>query len=260
MTVVILCGGRGTRIRDVADDIPKPLIPIGGRPILWHIMKYYAEFGHTDFVLCLGYKGELIKNFFLNYESQTRDLTVTLGSGAVEYHSQMREAGWRVTMVDTGLDTQTGSRVRRIRRHLPERGAFHLTYGDGVGNVDLNALAAFHAARGTVMTLTGVHPPGRFGEVMADATGLATEFNEKPQTTTGLISGGFFVCEPALFDYLGEGDDVSLEDVAMRRLAAERQLAVYAHDGFWQPMDTYRDYQTLTKRFVSGEAPWAIWR
>lgn len=259
MKVVILCGGRGTRIRDVADDIPKPLIQIGGRPILWHIMKYYATFGHTDFVLCLGYKGDLIKHFFLNYPSQTRDLTVTLGTGAVDYHSDMHEAGWRVTMVDTGLDTQTGARLRRVRAHVGDE-PFMLTYGDGVGNVDLTALKQFHASHEAVMTLTGVHPPGRFGEVVAGADGMATEFNEKPQTTTGLISGGFFVCDPRLFAYLGSSDDVSLEDGPMRTLAAERRLAVFPHAGFWQPMDTYRDYQLLTKRFVSGEAPWATWR
>jgi glucose-1-phosphate cytidylyltransferase len=258
--VVILCGGFGTRIRDVADDIPKPMIPIGGFPILWHVMKYYAHAKHSQFVLCLGYKGQTVKDFFLNYEAHTRDFTLRLGvTQSVEYHSTHDESDWTVTLADTGLNAMTGSRIRQIRKYVQGEDYFMLTYGDGVGNVDLDKLVAFHKAHGRVLTVTGVRPPGRFGELMSDKDGLVAEFNEKPQATAGRISGGYFVCSKGLFDYLDDRDDLVFEQEPMRKLVADRQLMVYEHDGFWQPMDTYRDYTMLNRLIEEGRAPWIIW-
>jgi glucose-1-phosphate cytidylyltransferase len=260
MKVVILCGGQGTRIRDVADNIPKPMIPIGGYPILWHIMRYYAHAGHRDFVLCLGYKAQVIKDFFLNYEAHTRDFTITLGGTApIEYHDSQGDAPWRVTLADTGEQAMTGARVRRAFRYLGGDENFLLTYGDGVGDIDLTRLLAFHTSHGKVMTVSGVRPPGRFGELVSDASGRITEFNEKPQATGGRISGGFFVCRRELLDYLPDDDGLVLEVNPMRRLVADGQLMVYEHDGFWQPMDTYRDYTLLNGLYESGGAPWRVW-
>jgi glucose-1-phosphate cytidylyltransferase len=261
MKTVILCGGYGTRIRDVADNIPKPMIPLGGMPILWHIMKYYAACGHREFVLCLGYRGQAIREFFLNYEACTRDFTITLGSQRqVVYHGcASAETDWRVTLADTGLETMTGGRVRKIRQYVADDADFLLTYGDGVSNVDLGALLTFHRRHGRILTVTGVRPPGRFGELMSDGQGLVTEFNEKPQATGGRISGGFFVCRRELFDYLPDREDLVFEQEPMRALVRDRQLAVYEHDGFWQCMDTNRDWQFLNQVLAKGTAPWKIW-
>jgi glucose-1-phosphate cytidylyltransferase len=260
MKTVILCGGYGTRIRDLSDNLPKPMIPVGRYPILWHLMKYYAAFGHKDFILCLGYKGQVIKDFFLNYEAQTRDCTVTLGAKrSVEFHTNHEEADWRVTLAETGLDAMTGARVRKIRHYLGDDEHFMLTYGDGLSTVDLHRLLEFHKQHGRIVTITGVRPPGRFGELMADQKGLVTEFNEKPQATGGRISGGFFVCRRALFDYLDDREDLVLEQEPMRALVRDRQLAVYEHDGFWQCMDTNRDWQYLNKVIEDGRAPWVTW-
>ncbi len=192
MKVVILCGGFGTRIRDVADDLPKPMIPIGNYPILWHILKYYAQFGHRDFILCLGYKGGVIKDFFLNYQAHTTDFTITLGEkSSLEFHGNQKDLDWRITLAETGLNAMTGARIKRIRHYLMSDDLFMIQYGDGVGNVDLAKLAAFHKAHGKILTVTGVRPPGRFGELVGNAAGLVQEFNEKTQATAGLISGGF---------------------------------------------------------------------
>ena len=260
MKVVILCGGQGTRIRDVSENIPKPMIPVGGLPILWHIMKYYASKGRKEFVLCLGYKGQAIKDFFLNYESQTRDFSVTLGGAReIEYHTEHEEADWRVTLADTGQDAMTGARVRKIRKYIGDAEHFLLTYGDGVGDVDIDALIKFHISHGRILTVTGVRPPGRFGELMHSAEGVVSEFNEKPQATGGRISGGFFVCRKEIFDYLNDREDLVFELEPMRRLVSERQMVMYAHDGFWQPMDTYRDYLYLNGLVSRGEAPWIKW-
>jgi glucose-1-phosphate cytidylyltransferase len=260
MKTVILCGGYGSRIRDVADHVPKPMIPIGRQPIVWHIMKYYASHGHRDFVLCLGYKGNVIRDFFLNYESHTQDATVTLGEGGrtplIEYHGTNAETDWKVTLADTGQDALTGARVRKIKRYIGDDEEFMLTYGDGVGDVDIPALLAFHRAHGRVLTVTGVHPPGRFGELRSDETGLVTEFNEKPQAAAGRISGGFFVCRRELFDYLDDREDLILEREPMDRLVADRQMCLFEHDGFWQPMDTSREYTLLNSLYASGKAPW----
>ena len=260
MKVVILCGGRGTRIRDVALDVPKPMIPIGGLPILWHVMKYYAHWGHQDFTLCLGYLGQTIRDFFLNYEAYTRNLTVTLGkTRSVEYHGGHDAEGWKVTLADTGLDAMTGARIRKVRDYVQDEDDFLLTYGDGVGDVDLKALVAFHRSHGKVLTVTGVRPPGRFGELADDDTGRVTEFNEKPQATGGRISGGYFVCRKELFDYLDEAENLVFEEGPMRRLVEDSQMMMFAHDGFWQPMDTHRDYLLLERLSEEGRAPWKVW-
>jgi glucose-1-phosphate cytidylyltransferase len=237
--VVILCGGQGTRIRGVADDVPKPMLPIGGVPILQHIMAGYAAAGFNDFVLCLGYQGDVIKNFF--------------SSGRPPINQ------WRVVMADTGLNTMTGSRVKRVEEHIGNDSDFMLTYGDGVSNIDLHALLAFHHKQKAIVTVSGVRPPARFGEIEHDANGRVTEFNEKPQATAGRISGGFFVCKRALLERLDAGrDDEVLEAKTLQRLAREGQMAMYAHDGFWQCMDTYRDYQLLNTMHEEGKALWMI--
>jgi glucose-1-phosphate cytidylyltransferase len=261
LKVVILCGGQGTRIRDVNENLPKPMLPIVGLPILWHIMKYYSSSGFTDFVLCLGYKGQVIKDFFLNYESQTRDLTVTLGSKQrVEYHTIHKEEDWRVTLADTGLNAMTGSRIAKIKNYIGTDELFLLTYGDGVGNIDLGSLVEFHKSHGKILTVTGVRPPGRFGELMHDEQGLLTEFNEKPQATGGRISGGYFVCDRRLFDYLVADENLVFEEGPMRNLVKDKQLMVFEHDGFWQPMDTFRDFSYLNGLVENGVAPWITWR
>jgi glucose-1-phosphate cytidylyltransferase len=261
MKVVIFCGGYGTRIRDVADDLPKPMIPLGNQPILWHIMKYYAEWGHKEFILCLGYKGQVIKEFFLNYDTHRQDFTLTLGKDrSIEYHSKHTEPEWTVTLAETGLESLTATRLRMIRRYLGDDENFLLTYGDGVGDVNLKALIEFHQSHNRMMTVTGVRPPGRFGELISDASGAVTEFNEKPQASGGTISGGFFVCRKEIFTYLDPEANQMLELEPMRKLAEDRQLMVYPHSGFWHPMDTYRDYSLLNGLIKEGRAPWITWK
>lgn len=258
MKVIILCGGHGTRIRDVADNIPKPMIPIGRYPILWHIMKYYSSYGHKDFVLCLGYKSQVIKDFFLNYEAHTKDFTIVLGRrGEIQFHTDHDEADWRVTLADTGLEAMTGARIARIRKYVGDEDCM-LTYGDGVGDVDLERLLTFHRAHGKALTVTGVRPPGRFGELVGRG-GQVVEFNEKPQATGGRISGGFFVASPKLFDYLEDREDLVFEREPMNRMVSDGQLMVFEHDGFWQPMDTSREYQLLNTLYEQGRAPWVRW-
>jgi glucose-1-phosphate cytidylyltransferase len=260
MKVVILCGGQGTRIRDVSDNLPKPMIQVGGLPILWHIMKYYARWGHQDFILCLGYRGQVIKDFFLNYEAHTRDFTVQLGAAkSVEYHTDHEEFNWRVTLADTGMEALTGARVRKIRKYIDQDENFLLTYGDGVTDVNLDQLVSFHRKHGKILTVTGVRPPGRFGELMADPAGVVTEFNEKPQATAGLISGGYFVCRKELFNYLDDRENLTLEKEPMMNLVRDQQLVVHDHAGFWQCMDTHRDWLYLNGLCEKGEAPWIKW-
>lgn len=255
MKVVLLAGGFGTRIRDVADDIPKPMIPIGPFPILWHIMKIYAHFGHKEFVVCVGYKGQVIKEFFLNYEAYIRDFTISFGRG-VMYHNRHDEADWSVTLADTGIRSMTGARISRVRNYVKDQD-FMLTYGDGVSDVDIGKLLAFHKSHGKILTVTGVRPPGRFGEMVGDADGRILEFNEKPQASAGRISGGFFVASPKLFDYLDDREDLVFEQGPIRQLVKDRQLMMFEHDGFWQPMDTSREYQLLNSLYENGKAPWA---
>jgi glucose-1-phosphate cytidylyltransferase len=257
---VILCGGLGTRIRDVADDIPKPLIRIGELPILWHIMNLYAYYGIKDFVLCLGYKGWLIKEFFLNYHHFVTDFTLTLDSNiAIDYHSEHSEKDWRITMANTGLPTQTGGRIWQVRKYLQDSDIFCVTYGDGVADIDINDLLDFHRSHGLIGTVTGVRPPGRFGvmEISDDeTTPLATSFREKPQGIAGYINGGYFVFDHRLWDFLSDDPNLVFEREPLPSLAAAGELAVYKHQAFWQPMDTFRDWRQLNAVWESGEAPW----
>ena len=257
MKVVILCGGQGTRIRDVAEDIPKPMIPIGERPILWHIMNNFTGFGYNDFVLCLGYRGQIIKNFFINYDMLTHDFTLTLGKpNSLEINSRATHEDWRVTLAETGLNAMTGDRVRAIRKYVADDETFMLTYGDGLSDIDIDALIAFHHKHGKVATVTGVRPPGRFGELESGDDGQVIEFNEKPQATGGRISGGFFVASRRLFDYLDQREDLVFETEPIGRLVRDQQLMVYRHEGFWQAMDTNREYQLLNSLYAEGKAPW----
>lgn len=260
MQVMILCGGLGTRLREETEVRPKPMMEIGGKPILWHIMKSYAAYGFQDFILCLGYKGHAIKDYFLNYRSYQSDFTLHLDhSQRVTYHTTAEEDEWRVTFVETGETAQTGARVARAGRYISGE-TFCLTYGDGVGNVDVEALLAFHRAHGKLATVTGVRPAGRFGELEMDTSGRATQFNEKPQVQAGLINGGFFVFQRAVLDrFLGDGDDVVLEQEPLQRLARSGELMVYVHEGYWQPMDTYREYKLLNELWNAGHAPWKVW-
>jgi glucose-1-phosphate cytidylyltransferase len=260
MKAVILCGGQGTRIRDANESLPKPMLPIGGKPIVWHIMKMYARHGVREFVLCLGYKGWALKEFFLNYKAMTSDLTVTLGRhGAVEVLGVHDEEDWKVTLAETGEETMTGGRVAAVRRYVEGEEPFLLTYGDGVCDVDIGASIAFHKKHGKAATVTAVRPPGRFGE-MVIADGRVAEFNEKPQTSEGFINGGFFVLDGRrTWDYLGTSPAMVLEREPLRRLAADGELVAYPHTGFWQPMDTLREYQLLNDLWARGKAPWKSW-
>lgn len=260
MKVVILCGGRGTRLREETEYRPKPMVPIGGRPILWHIMKTYAGQGHREFILCLGYKGEIIKEYFRNYLWMSSDVSLRLGRHpAVEFYGQHGEEDWQVTLADTGEDTLTAGRIKRVQHYVADDPEFLLTYGDGVGSVDVNAAIAFHRAQGKKLTLTAVRPPGRFGELGITDGGIVTEFNEKPQVTAGRINGGYFVASAAVFDYLENSDRVMFEQQPMQQLAAEGELAAYRHDGFWQPMDTFQEFTLLNNLWAAGNAPWKSW-
>lgn len=242
------------------DVLPKPMLPIGERPVLWHIMKIYASFGHTEFILALGWLGEKIKKFFLDYEALTHDFTIELGKGdSITYLGERAERGWRVTCIDTGRDALTGTRLRRAAAFV-DRGPVLVTYGDGVGNIDLDALVAFHGKQGCLATVTAVHPPGRFGELRYGADGRAVEFAEKPQTSTGAISGGFMVFEhEAIERYISDDEDVMLEREPMSRLVRDGQLATFVHEGFWQPMDTPREQELLEELWQSNQAPWKVW-
>ena len=254
--VVILCGGLGTRLREETEYRPKPLVPIGNRPILWHIMKSYAAFGFTDFILALGYKGEMIKDYFLNYDLLNSDFTMELGSKRVErLTTAHEEADWRITFVETGQETMTGGRLRRLAPYLRDEERFMLTYGDGVCDVDIRSLLELHRQSGRAVLVTGVRPMARFGELILDGDRVI-RFAEKPVGNDSWINGGYFVMTPKVLDYL-ESDQTVLERQPMERLAAEGQLAVHKHAGYWQPMDTVREMQLLNELWSSGQAPWA---
>ena len=256
MKVVILAGGYGTRIRDVDENIPKPMIPIGPYPILWHIMKSYSKYGIKDFIICLGYKGEVVKDFFLNYEAFTRDFTLSLGDQSqIKYHNKHNESNWNITLAETGLRTMTGSRISRIKNYLKDED-FMITYGDGVSDIDIKQLINFHNSHNKILTVTGVRPPGRFGEMESGINGQVLEFNEKPQATSGRISGGYFVASKKLFDYLDDHEDLVFEQEPLKKIVKDGELMMYKHDGFWQPMDTSREYQFLNSLYNSGKAPW----
>jgi glucose-1-phosphate cytidylyltransferase len=256
---VILCSGQGTRIRGVDDNLPKPMIPIGDKPVLWHIMRLYSTHHINDFVLCLGHKGSAIKEYFLNYRALTSDLTINLTDhNAVEFHDSAAE-NWRVTLADTGEKTQTGARLSRVRKYLQGCKTFCLTYGDGVADLDICELIEFHKAHGRIATVTGVRPPGRFGVMRTDRTSgisVVHDFKEKPQTEQGWINGGFFVLDRGIWDYVSDNEGLIFEREPLQRLAQDRQLVMFEHDGFWQPMDTYREWTLLNDLWHKGKAPW----
>ena len=253
MKTVILAGGLGTRISEESHLKPKPMIEIGGRPILWHIMTHYSRHGFNDFIVCLGYKGYMIKEYFANYVLHNADVTFDLAKGAVEYHATNHEP-WRVTLVDTGEQTMTGGRLKRVARYLDPGAPFFLTYGDGLSDVDLTALAAFHRQQGREATVTAVAPPGRYG-ALDIAEGRVQRFTEKPPGDNGLINGGFFVLEPRVLDRI-DGDATVWENAPLEGLAHDGQLNAFRHDGFWAAMDTLRDKNQLEALWASGAAPW----
>lgn len=255
MKVAILAGGFGSRLAEETEVKPKPMVEIGGRPILWHVMKHYAHYGFKEFYIALGYKGEVIKRYFLDYYRLTGDLTTYLANGKVEVDNKESE-DWIVNLIDTGLNTLTGGRIKRLEYWLKNE-TFMITYGDGISNVDLNDLLRFHRSHKKLATVTAVRPPARFGGLIFDGN-LVAQFTEKPQIGEGWINGGFLVVEPALFNYL-QGDQSSLEADALEQLAADRQLVGYRHEDFWQCMDTLRDVRLLETLWHSGKPPWKVW-
>lgn len=259
MKIVILCGGLGTRLREETEFKPKPMVDIGGKPILWHIMKIYAYYGFKDFVLCLGYKGEMIKEYFLNYEAMNNDLTIRLGNQSrLQFHNKHLEEGWNITLIDTGASAMTGSRVKRIEKYIDTEN-FMVTYGDGVADVDINKLLKFHRKHKKIATLTGVHSLSRFGDLLVEGDNVK-EFKEKPQSSSRYINGGFFVFGKQVFDYMAGDDNCVLERNVLEQLASEGELRIFKHKGFWHCVDTYRDFKHLQEIWKKGHPPWAIWK
>jgi glucose-1-phosphate cytidylyltransferase len=260
MKTVILCGGFGTRIRDVSENIPKPMIPIGTQPILWHIMKLYDYYGYKDFILCLGYKSEVIKDYFINYDIRSSDMKITIGKKIDAITTSHNETGWDIILAETGLNAMTGARVKRIEKYIEKDSHFMLTYGDGVGDIDIEKLVNFHKSHGKLVTLTGVYPPSRFGELNIATDGVTVKgFNEKPQASGGRINGGFFVCNREFLDILSTDEDLVLEQSPMKELVNIDELRVFKHDGFWQPMDTSREFNLLNELYKENKAPWVKW-
>lgn len=256
MKAVILAGGRGTRIAEESYLRPKPMIEIGGRPILWHIMKIYAHHGVTDFIVCLGYKGYVIKEYFANYFLHASDMTIDMANNAITYHAARAEP-WRVTLLDTGETTNTAGRIRRVRLHLDPNEAFCMTYGDGLADVDVSSSISFHQSHDSWATMTVVRPSARFGSAILEGHKVA-RFDEKPQARTGLINGGFFVLDPDVLTQIS-GDNTSWEYDVLPRLVENGQLSAWEHDGFWQPMDTLREKEQLEDLWLKGKAPWKMW-
>lgn len=260
MKAVILCGGQGTRLREHTDLRPKPMVEIGGRPILWHILKSYSHYGVTDFVLCLGYKANVIKEYFLNYNAMMTDFTVSLGKrSTVDIHEMSSiEENWKITLADTGEDTMTGGRVHRASRYFVSDETFLVTYGDGVSDIDISQLIRFHTSHGKLATLTGVRPPSKFGELQCSGN-MVRSFSEKPTGGQSLVNGGFFCFQRDFLRYLSSESDCVLERDPLEKCARDEQLCVYEHEGFWQCMDTYRDWTILNSMWKSGDAPWKTW-
>ncbi len=254
MKVIILAGGFGTRLSEYTEDIPKPMVTIGGKPIIWHIMNTYAKFNHKDFYLALGYKAEMIKEYFLNYRSLNADFSVDLSTGSIERY-QLDDVDWKVTLANTGLKTMTGGRVKRLKSFIGNE-PFMLTYGDGVSNIDLDALLKFHKSHGKMVTVSAVHPVARFGELNIEDQKVVT-FQEKPNITQGWINGGYFIIEPSFFELIDD-DDTILEREPLERASELGELMAYHHDGFWQCMDTKRDRESLEKLWDKGNAPWRV--
>ncbi len=260
MKVIILCGGKGTRLREETEFRPKPMVPIGNRPILWHIMKTYAHYGHKEFILCLGYKGEMIKDYFRNYLWNTCDTTMLLGrTPAVQFHNRHDEEDWSVTLADTGENSMTAYRIKLAEKYLGKDEEFLLTYGDGVGAVDIRASIEHHRKTKKVCTLTAVHPPGRFGELGIEEDTSISGFNEKPQTEGGYINGGFMVCNRDLIKYLPDDPGMMLEQEPMKQMTADGVLGSFKHEGFWQPMDTFQEFSLLNRLWNEKKAPWKVW-
>jgi len=254
LKTVILAGGFGTRLSEYTDSIPKPMVTIGSKPILWHIMNTYASFGHDDFYLALGYKSEVIKDYFLNYYTLNSDFTINLNSGKIQSHQASR-VNWNVTLVDTGIDSMTGGRIKRMKDFIGDE-PFLLTYGDGVSDIDIDELVSFHKSKGKMVTVSAVHPGARFGELSIQ-NDVVTSFDEKPQTTQGWVNGGFFVCEPRIFDFI-ENDMTIFEKEPLETIAELGELVAYKHHGYWQCMDTKRDRDNLEELWTSGKAPWRV--
>jgi glucose-1-phosphate cytidylyltransferase len=257
MKAVILAGGYGTRLSEETGVRPKPMVEVGEQPILWHIMKIYAAYGINDFVICCGYKGHMIKQYFANYFLNMSDITFDMKSNKMEVHRNHTEP-WRVTLVDTGDGTMTGGRIKRVKDHIGQE-TFCMTYGDGVSDIDVSSLIQFHRDQKTLATLTAVQPPGRFGTFsLTEGSGKITSFREKPDGDGAWINGGFFVLEPDVLDYIA-GDETIWERDPLQNLARDRMLSAYKHYGFWHPMDTLRDRNVLVKMWTSGDAPWKVW-
>lgn len=260
MKVVILCGGQGTRLREETEFRPKPMVPIGSKPILWHIMKSYAHYGFTEFVLCLGYKGDMIRDFFRNYHWNTCDVTLSLANKQeIEFHDSHAEDDWRVTLANTGESAMTACRVKRIQRYIPEGESFLLTYGDGLSTINIPDSIESHKKSGKVCTISAVHPAGRFGALSIQKDNQILTFAEKPQFEESYVNGGYMVCSYKMFDYLTEDPNMMLERAPMDALVRDGQLNAYRHEGFWQPMDTFQEFQYLNQMWDKGSAPWKVW-
>lgn len=258
MKVVILCGGKGTRLREETEYRPKPMVQIGNRPVLWHIMKIYAHYGFKDFIICLGYKGNMIKEYFLNYEMMNNDFTINLGRRKeVKVHSDHEENDWTVTLAETGEESQTGARVKKIAKYIDDD-TFMLTYGDGVSQIDIHKLVEFHRSHEKIGTMTGVHPPSRFGEFNINGNQI-TDFYEKPQAREGMINGGFFVFNKEFFNYLDDRKDCVLEKTPLKNLASDGELMLYHNNKFWQCVDTYRELEILNSLWEDNP-PWKVWK
>ncbi len=260
MKVVILCGGKGTRLREETEYRPKPMVPIGNRPILWHIMKTYAAHGHKDFILCLGYKGEMIKDFFRNYLWMTSDVSLRLGRlPKIKFHNRHDEEDWNVTLVDTGDNSMTAHRLKQIQPHIARGETFLFTYGDGLSDLDINSVVKEHKRAKKICTVSAVHPVGRFGALNIDTDGVIHTFVEKPQVEQAYVNGGYMVCDYKIFNYLPDDPAVMFEHKPITDLVRDGQLHSYRHEGFWQPMDTYQEMQHLNQLWADGKAPWKIW-
>lgn len=257
MKVVILAGGLGTRLSEETDLKPKPMVEIGGKPILWHIMKIYSTYGFNDFIICCGYKGYMIKEYFANYFIHQADITVDLGKNSIEIHKSKAEP-WKITLVDTGMNTMTGGRIKRVMDYVGNK-SFMLTYGDGVSNINIKALVEFHRKAQKLATVTAVQPSGRFGAIALSEEYTVKSFTEKPAADGSWINGGFFVLEPGIFDYLKDDDATVWERSPLESLAKDNQLAAFKHTGFWRPMDTLRDRIELDNMWNTGKAEWKIW-
>lgn len=257
MKVIILAGGWGTRLGRLTELIPKPMVTIGNKPILWHIMKIFSFYGYNDFIICLGVKAEVIKDYFYHYEVRNNDFTIDLSNGNIEFYNKHEKTNWKITLIDTGLSTLKGARIKRVEKYL-DSGLNMITYGDGVANINLRKLVEFHKSHGKIITITGVHPPARFGELI-EMDGKVIKFQEKPQSSVGSINGGFMVFNNSFLDYLTLDENCDLEKGPLEELSAKGEVMVYKHEGNWECMDHERDYEHLNKLWNNKEAFWKVW-